>query len=245
MQAGLSSRLTRRFVFKQWLGNLLLMLAAGGWLQIPDSHSWQFVLSILVAVAWVVAFLLLYTRTFRGLRVCGTRTPLWLSCLILAGFVVLWWLGLKPIAFGRAHEALVAGYLNSQSTPWVRHHFGYSSMVAWQERIYDGLQCLWAGLLLPVTLEMCACGLNPGWLLRAVRVYRKWLYWVCIFVFGLGASAATWALVDWAPSGGLAGQTISVVGRLGVAYTVDIVLWCMLLAIVAHCLSARSPSAPK
>lgn len=242
--AELFSRFTSRLVLKQWVGNLLLILAAAVWLQIPDSHWWQFVLSIVWGVALGVGFLWLYTSTFRGLRICGTRTPLWLSCVLLAGFILLWWLGLQPIAAGRMHEARLAGYLNSQSTAWVRAHLGYGGLVVLQERIYDCLLWLWAGLMLPVIVEMCACGLNPGWLLRAVRVYRKRLYWLCVFVFGLGATVATWALAAWTPNAGLLGQTVSAVARLGVAYTLDIVLWSFLLAMVTHYLSAASPSAP-
>ncbi len=245
IQAKLFSRLTGRFFLKLWVGNLLLMLTAAAWLHIADSHVWQFVLSIFSGLALVIGFLLLYTSTFRGLRTGGkTSTPLWLSCLILTGFVLLWWLGLRPIAFGRAHESLVAGYLNSQSPVWVRYHLGYASLAAWQDRIYDCLQWLWAGLLLPVVVEMCACGLNPGWLLRALRVYREWFYWMCVFVFGLGASAATPALAGWVPDAGLVGQTFSVAARLGVAYTVDMALLCLLLALVAHYLGAPSPCAP-
>ncbi len=46
------------------------MLLAAGWLQIPDSHTWQFVFSMLSGVLLVVAFLWLYTATFRHLRAC-------------------------------------------------------------------------------------------------------------------------------------------------------------------------------
>jgi hypothetical protein len=41
---------------------------------------------------------------------------------------------------------------------------------------------------------------------------------------------------------GLAGQTLSVVLRLGVAYTVDILLWCLVLSLTAHYL--ETPSKP-
>ncbi len=51
---------------------------------------------------------------------------------------------------------------------------------------------------------------------------------------GLGGSALTWALADWTPAAGLAGQTLSIVARLGIAYTVDILLWCFLLGLVAY-----------
>jgi hypothetical protein len=141
--------------------------------------------------------------------------------------------GLQPIAAGRAHEALFAGYWNSQSPRWLRYHLGYSSLVAWQEHIYDCVQLIWAGLLLPLALETCACGLGEGWFRRGARVYRHWLYWLCLLVCGLGGSAVTWALADWTPVAGLVGQTVSVTARLGAAYTLDVLLWCFLLALIA------------
>lgn len=227
------ARLKGRLFLGQWLGNFLLMLLAAGWLQIPDSHAWQFAFSMFSGVLLVIAFLWLYIASFRHLRICP-RPPWWLSCLLLACFVVLWWLLLKPIAAGRAHEAIFAGYWNSQSPPWLRYHLGYSSLIAWQERIYDCVQYLLAGLLLPLAVEVCACGWHAHWLQRAARVYRRWLYWLCVLVFGFGGTALTWALADWTPVAGLVGQTFSVAARLGVAYTVDILLWCFLLGLVAY-----------
>ena len=153
------SKLKGRLFWLQWVGNFLLMLLAAGWLQIPDSHSWQFVFSILSGVCLVVGFLWLYIATFRHLLPCAPRPPWWLSCLLLAVFIALWWLLLQPIAALRAHEALYAGYWNSQSPAWLRYHLGYSSLVAWQEHIYDGIQCILAGLLLPLAMVTCACGL--------------------------------------------------------------------------------------
>jgi hypothetical protein len=208
MQAlrGARARMSGRLLLSQWVGNFVLLLLAAAWLQIPDSHTWQFAFSVLSGVLLVVGFLLLYTATFHHLRPCAEPAPRWLSWLLLAGFLALWWLMLQAIADGRAHEALYAGYWNSQSPPWLRHSLGYSGLVAWQERFYDCLQCLWAGLLLPMAVVLC----------------------------GLGGSAITWALADWTPDAGLGGQTFSVVARLGIAYTVDILLWCFLLALVTY-----------
>src|ERR1700723_1047602 len=152
MQAfrGAVARFTGRLILAQLLGNFLLMLLAAGWLQIADSHAWQFAFSMLSGVLLVIAFLWLYTATFRRLLPCAARPPLWLSGILLAVFVALWWLLLQPIAALRAHEGLYAGYWNSQSPAWLRSHLGYSSLVAWQEHIYDGIQCILAGLLLPL-----------------------------------------------------------------------------------------------
>ena len=105
------SRNKARLFLSQWVGNFLLMLLAAGWLQIPDSHTWQFAFSMLSGVLLVVGFLWLYVATFRYLRRCALRPPWWLSCLLLAGFIVIWWLLLQPIAAGRAHEGVVCRLL--------------------------------------------------------------------------------------------------------------------------------------
>lgn len=230
------SKINGRLFFSQWVGNFLLMLLAAAWLQIPDSHTWQFLFSILSGVALLIGFLWLYTATFRYLRACVTRPPWWWSCLLLAVFVGVYWLLLQPIAAARAHEALFAGYWNSQSPAWLRYHLGYSSLIAWQERIYDCMQWLLAGLLLPLAIETSACGIAS--FRRAATVYRHWLYWLSVVVCGLGGSAITWALADWTPTADLVGQTFSIVARLGVAYTLDMLLWCFLLALAAEYLSA-------
>jgi hypothetical protein len=226
-------RIKGRLFFGQWLGNLLLMLLAAGWLQIPDSHAWQFAFSILSGVLLVGVFLGLYVATFRHLRTCS-RTPWWRSCILLAAGLAIFWVLLQWIGVGRAHEALFAGYWNSQSPAWLRGHFDYSALVAWQEHIYDGIEYFLAGLLLPLLVELCACGWGTGWFQRVSRVYCRWLYWTCVFVFGFAASALTWALADWSPASGLAGQTFSIVARLGVAYTLDILLWSQLLGLIAY-----------
>jgi hypothetical protein len=240
MQAlrGARARMSGRLLLSQWVGNFVLMLLAAAWLQIPDSHTWQFAFSMLSGVLLVVGFLLLYSATFRHLRPCAEPAPRWLSWLVLAGFIALWWLMLQAIVVGRAHEALYAGYWNSQSPPWLRHSLGYSSLVAWQERFYDCLQCLWAGLLLPMAIVLCACGVHKVCLQRGAAAYKHWFYWLSVLVCGLGGPAITWALAGWTPDAGLVGQTFSIVARLGIAYTVDILLWCFLLALAAYYLEA-------
>ena len=233
---GAWARFTGRLYFTQWVGNAVLMLLAASWLQIPDSHTWQFAFSMVSGVLLVVAFCWLYTMTFRQLLACVPRPPHWRSWLVLALLVGLWWMLLQPVAAGRAHEGVFAGYWNSQSPPWLRHRLGYSQWVGWQERIYDWIEWLWAGFLLPLAVELCACGLRPGWFRRACRVYRHWLYWLCVLLFAWVASAVTWGLAGWTPVYGLAGQIFSIGVRLGIAYSVDIALTCFLLALVAWCL---------
>jgi hypothetical protein len=228
------SRLTPRFYLGQWAGNFVLMLLAAVWLQIPDSHTWQFVFSILSAVLLVIGFLWLYTATFRYLRPCPPGAPWWQAWLTLVVCLALWWLMLQLIADGRAHESLYAGYANSQSPTYIRRHFGYSALVAWQERIYDCVQWLWGGLLVPAAVVLCACGLRKESLRLIARVYAHWLYWIAVLAAAFGAEWLTWALADWTPAFGLTGQTVSVVLRLGLAYSADVLLWCLVLALIAY-----------
>jgi hypothetical protein len=235
---GALARINLRLFLGQWLGNLVLMLLAAAWLQVPDSHSWQFAFSILSGVLLVVVFLCLYAFTFRYLVKCATQPPFWRSCLFVLAAVALWWAAQPLIEIGRSHEGLFAGYWNSQSPKSLRYHLGYSALVAWQERIYDCIEWIWAGLLLPLAMQLATCG-------RATRAYRHWFYWLCVLVCGLGASAQTWALADWTPDAGLAGQTFSIVARLGTAYTIDMLLWCFLLALTAQYLLRESEAGAK
>lgn len=228
------SRTMGRLFWGQWLGNFVLMLLAAAWLQIPDSHSWQFTFSVLSAVLLVAAFLWIYMASFRYLLPCGSRPRWWLGCLWLAMTLVVWWFLLQSLHAGRTHEAVFAGYWNSRSPAWLRAYLGYSSLVAWQERIYDGIQWILAGLLLPLAMETAACGSRSGWFRRAAGPYRRWLYWVCVLLFGWAASTLTWALASWTPEAGLVEQSFSVLTRLAVAYTADMLLWCFLLSLAAH-----------
>src|ERR1700749_1477930 len=103
MMQAVFSKMSARLLLSQWAGNFVLLLLAAAWLQIPDSHTWQFALSMLSAVLLVAGFLFLYTATFHHLRPCAEPAPRWLSWLLLVAFLALWWLMLQAIAAGRAN----------------------------------------------------------------------------------------------------------------------------------------------
>ena len=64
-------------------------------------------------------------------------------------------------------------------------------------------------------------------------VYQRWQYWAAVFLCGFAGTRLTAALVSWTPGKGLVGETLSVVTRLAIAYTADILLWCFVLALTA------------
>src|SRR5215475_271341 len=225
-------RLSAGIVLLQWCGNLVLMLLAFAWLQIPDSHAWQFVFSVLTAVILVIAFLGLHTHTFRRLRGLPSAAPWWLRILILFAVVVLGYFLLQLIGIGRAHEGLYAGYWNSRFSAGQRSFFTFQRLVEWQDHFYDLLQWLLAALLLPIAFVGAARGLRGG--VSAIgRIYRHVLYWLVVVVCGFAGSCITGLLAGWTPGRGTATEIISVLLRIGLAYTVDILLWCFVLALMA------------
>ncbi len=154
---------------------------------------------------------------------------MWLSAVFLAA-VLLVWMGLShPIAAGRDHEELYAGYWNSKLSPGLRYRFTYMRLVELQDRFYDLVELVIAALLLPLAIELMTSGVK-SWR-RVVYVYRRWRYWVVAAVAGVGAVEITQLLLSWTPGHSVRGQVLSVLGRLGVAYTVDVVLWCLVMAV--------------
>lgn len=225
-----------KVVALQWAGNLVLALLAALWLQIPDSHLWQFMLSIISGLLIGLAVLWLYAETVSNLRKTNTPTFLRMSLLIL--FALLWVLFLHFVGLLREKEGLFAGFWNSKLPADLRVFFNYPRLVAWQEHLYDLAQWIFAGILLPVALEMSAIGLSLTSLKRSARVYRHWLYWIVVIVAGLAGSALATKLAGWTPGKGVVLETVSLLARLGVVYTVDIFLWCFILALTSVYLEA-------
>lgn len=220
----------------QWMGNLGLMLLAALWLQIPDSHVWQFTLSIISGVLIGLGALWLYARTVSELR--RPTTSALVRMLLLVVFVTGWLLVLYLIGQLREKEGLFAGFWNSKMVPDLRYFLNYSRLLVWQEQFYDLAQWTFAAFMLPVALEMCASGLRWINFKQSRQVYRHWQYWLVVVVAGLAGMALTGALARWTPGKGVAVETVSLLGRLGVAYTADIFLWCFVLTLTANYLEA-------
>ena len=225
-----------KVVVLQWAGNLVLMLLAALWLQIPDSHVWQFALSIIIGVSIGLAMLWLYAKTVSELRT--PTTSAFMRMLLLVAFTAIWLLVLYLIGLLREKEGLLAGFWNSKLSPDMRYFFNYPRLVIWQERFYDLVQWIFGGLVLPVALETSAFGLRWTSLKRSRRVYRHWMYWMVVVVAGFAGMALTRILAGWTPGRGVAVETVSLLGRLGIAYSADIFLWCFVLALTANYLDA-------
>jgi hypothetical protein len=218
---------------RQWVGNAAALLLAFAWLRVPDSHAWQFLLSVVFGLAIVAAFLWLHATTFRRLRSSTLPVPTPVQLLILVCIIFFWMFLLQPISATRSFEPLLAGYVNSKLSPEMRSFFTFARLVQWQEYFLDLLEWLIAGLLLPAAMAAVATERNTRTFRGLSFVYQRWQYWAAVFICGFAGERLTAALVSWTPGKGLVGETLSVVTRFALAYTADILLWCFVLALTA------------
>jgi hypothetical protein len=227
------AKMTAAIVARQWIGNMLLFLLALAWLRIPDSHEWQFVCSMISSLLLVFAFLWLQVTTMMRLRPTSPNPRRSMQILFLVAFFALWMIVMRPISAVSDHAALYAGLINSQLSPHMRVLFTYDRIVQLQLCIYLLVKWVLAGILLPFAMEIVVSGVKAVSFRRASQVCLRWQYWLAVFALGIVGTEITQALVVWTPGKGLVGETASVVARLGVAYTLDILIWCFVLALVA------------
>lgn len=225
----------------QWGGNLLALLLAVAWLQIPDSHGWQFAFSMIAAAALITGFCWIQIVTFARLRPAAQPANFWLRILGFALVATLWYLLAQWISSGSDSIPDRAYLWNSNLSPGMRITFSPVRIIAGLSLLLNLL--IWAitALLLPVAFTLSAEGLRrPSWR-DACRPYRRILYWVAVFAFCVLATQLTSALVSWIPGTGVSGEVASITLRLAVAWTSDILLWCLLLALTAAWMQPPAP----
>ena len=236
------SRLCFSLVALQWGGSLLALLLAAAWLQIPDSHAWQFALSMLSAAALVAGFCWLQVVSFSRLRPPAEPATVWLRILGFALVALLWLLLAQWISSGSDAIPDYAYLWNSKLSPGMRITFSPQRIMAALIIFLELL--IWAitALLLPIAIALSTQGLaRPDWR-SALRPWRRILYWVCVFGFCILTTQLTSALVSWKPGNGVSGEVLSVLLRLAIAYTTDMVLWCLLLVFTAAWMDAPVPA---
>ena len=220
-----------------WVGNLILLLLGFAWLQIPDSHAWEFALSILSAFALVVAFCWLHVTTFVRLRNIGEPGPLWTRILAFAVLFTVWLFLARWIASGDNSAWTYAQYWNSKLSAGHRVVFTPPRIVAALSWALLLAQLLLAGILIPLAMELGTRSIRGISFAALVRASKNPLLWLVVFASGLCAVEGTTALVNWIPGRGVAWETFSVLARLLAAWTLDVFLWLVVLATVAAALS--------
>jgi hypothetical protein len=236
--AGAARRLRPGWVSLLIVGIAVLALGALLWLQIPDSHGWQFALSVLFALLWLFAGLWVLTGCISAARGPGRATSLWIAfSWLLAGALVAF-LWMHFVGKLETNVELRAGYWNSQLSAHWRRTLTYPRLVSYQNIAITGLSWLLPLLLLPVAIELT----TYGWVAirAATRVWLRWQFWIVTIIALVAGYELTSLLVNWHPAYSVKGEVLSVVLRLVLAYGLDILLACLALVVTCELLSQAS-----
>ena len=236
--AGLQLEVPSRVFVRQLAGNAAIGLLFLAWLRIPDSHTWQFLLSILVIAALAAAFLWLHTRTLYALcHPAAATLPGRFSYVLLGLWLAVWavFIHLLQSLFDPSKADQRAGYWNSRLSAHLRHAFTYQRLSNWQHDLLEIL--LWwvlPALLLPLIVESVARSVHALRERATYRVYRKPLLWLVTLLAALAAFWLTDALMSWHPGHSVSSELISLLLRAGLAYLIDTGILLVLIAFLAQ-----------
>jgi hypothetical protein len=172
-----------QLVISLWVGTLVLVVLGVLWLQIPDSHIWEFAFSSLFACGLLALFFWCCSWAFKKMLKPAEEERWWLQWILLAAVIVAWWLLQMPIDRLFEHRALYAGYWTSRLPHWLRWLRTYEHLVVLQNWVYFSLRLIVTGLSLPVAVVAGASRVR-GSLGRIFGLWSQWWYWVAALVCG-------------------------------------------------------------
>jgi hypothetical protein len=231
-------RLRPRILLVAFIGNALLALLAAAWLQIPDSHIWQLILSVVFGSLIVAAFLWLQSSTLTHIRHPEHPSNTWLSCALVAPWIFFFWAWTHLITSLSTRVEDRASYWNSRFNAHQRTFFTQPHLVMWQS---DAIAILawWLipTLILPLLIETISSGLRHDVLKSALTTITRWQLWVSTAAIAWICIHLTAALITWHPSYTVKGELISATLRLGLACVFNLFLICLIIAVASELLS--------
>jgi hypothetical protein len=219
-----------QLVAEVWAGTVVLIALGMLWLQIPDSHVWEFAFSLLFACVLLALFFSFYSRVFKKMLKPAEEERKWLQWILFAVVIVVWWLLQMPIDKLVEHRALYAGYWTSRLPHGLRGLRTYEHWIVLQSWIYFSLRLIVTGLLLPIAIVAVASRLRVR---QVLGVWSRWWYWATVLACGWLAFAVSSKMLNWFPGRGLKAEMFSLLARLGFVFTLDVLLACFVLAVVA------------
>jgi hypothetical protein len=227
-----------------WIGCVVLAVLGVLWLQIPDSHVWQFGFAMMSACALLALLFWFWCGIFRRMLQTQEGAAWWLRWVLLAVVIFVWWLLQMPIDRLVEHRELYAGYWTSKLPHGMRWLRTYEHLLLLQAWMYFSLRLIVTGLLLPVAMVAGASGFRAG-VGRILRLWLRWWYWLAVLVCGWIGFMVSGSMIDWTPRHGLAGEILSLLARMGFVFTLDVVLACFVLAVAAVGLRQRGTAIDK
>ncbi len=220
------------WVAAQYWAGLLLLFAGIAWTRLPDKHTWQVGLTLMVPVVLLALALLLQAGTMRGLL--GEergRAPLITAAVTLLVWVAVvgfaWWL----LDWCNDQIPVWAGYLNSRASARGRATIlTYEHIQLWLTYLVWILR--WVVVPAKVIPHAMASA-KWGWRLPWLRVWRMLLNWQ----WWLAVAAAALLAVEWPsrffigePHGTVRHQVWAVILKLAGGYLLGVTAWILLLA---------------
>jgi hypothetical protein len=225
------ARLSAKVILLAVAGSIVAAVLIALWLNIADSHVWQFVLSMLLGLAILLGVLWLKATILRLIRLGIIATPQ--SMGILAVWIVVGWALSQFIQTLSVHVVERAGFWNSRLSAHQRTLFTEPRLELWQNDAISTL--LWfvlPALLLPVLIET----VSGGGLKTVGSVYARWQLWLTIAVASISACWLSTKLTTWHPAESVRGEIISAILRLGCLYIVLLAIALITLSILSELL---------
>lgn len=241
----------------QFFGNVVLFLVFIWWLNIPPSNGFNVFLNVIVAMFFIVAFLLLHGGTLNyfsdlsenmvvsfGAAFKKALKHLPAFAISVALFCVLLWLVLKLDNYLYSFP----GYLRSEFPAWLRRLISENAL----DNIYAGFIYVlcWVflpGLLLPFGLLCADKGFRGVVMLGAwQRTVRNWAYWIVLILAALIGVYCTGKIMGWLldpRTASLTGEKVWLSFRMFVAYLLALLSWFWVCSMLARARPHPEPPA--
>jgi hypothetical protein len=233
----------KRLWLIQLAGNAVLIVAAYGWLWIPDESAVQLVLSSLLLLAVVLAALVLHGGTLAAFVFAQEKREARLGEAFRAALrhwlpLLLWSAVLALLIYyvlrAQQNTAAGMGYLHTKFPVWLRARTDPEKL--WEAA--DWLLGVFACGVLPLVMLPLAAGLAADGfrarLSQARRALAVWQYWVAGALLWMVGAYVPGRLVWWVrPLKSMNAEMASLVARFGVAYLLAITAWVLLASAVA------------
>jgi hypothetical protein len=200
----------------QFVTNIVLVAIAWWWLTWPDAHTWQVLLSFIVAAIVATAWLMLQCSTFAYFRTT-IDAPFMRRLRVLAAFALVMLIFALGLWFleGVHDDAPRLGTRFAQIL-----HASPRTMIAIIEWKMRALEFIWACVCVALLSTTAALGFSAFRSLRAGFAPLKSVgYWIGMLLAVLGGIYLPWKLAKWVPKAEtLPSQAASMGVRFLIAY---------------------------
>jgi len=236
---------TKKLWILQLLVNPALFVAAALWLNIPESHLWQLVLTLIMLVVIVAGWAWLQAGTLRYFADLEEYEHLLGSAFsgaLQAIIPFLLWAGvLAALMFGvgdlGAATPRTATYIRSMMPVGMRNHIS-ESQLDWTFAVLTWV-AFWIvipAIMLPLGREIAGHawqGIDYEGRHQWSLTIRNGWYWLWIVVLALPGVFLPQRLIAWLPHAtSVTGETVSLVVRFAVAWLLAATAWTVLTSLL-------------